>query len=670
MFLITELMKNTFSVTNIIFILLICSGIIFSQNNYSPSTIEKLNELRNNIELAHEENDSLSITRTHYRLALKYDYLGERDSSNLYYSKALAMAKILNYSKAIAVISNSFATTFSDQGLHEKARKMYSEVVELFLSLSDTSEAADVMLNISMEYVDIGKYKKAIETAFDALDLRLSIADSNNIAAYYQQIGILFNSIGNKQKWKEYILIADSLAKSNEKYSDFYVRMDILNELGAYYLSENEFDKAENYYDTLYSQSKKNDYLTGITKSLTNLVPILKKQQKYSEALELSNKALKLSESVNNVYRIISNLIQIAKLEVILSKKNLAEKRLLRAKNLAVEFNFPNELMTTYHLLSELNLENKNYKMAHYYFVEYHTLLDSLESGRTKQIIAELETKYQTEKKDNQIVLLNKENLLKEEEIAFQNKTVIGLILLGVFSIILFVLFYSQTKLKSENRILNMHQKLLRSQMNPHFMFNALIAIQNYILKNKKFEASDYLSQFAALMRTILNSSRKDFCTLENEIEALNYYVSLQQLRFENSFQFKLEIDEDIDATALQIPPMIIQPFIENAIEHGLQKTVSDEKILSVKYILDENSLNILIEDNGIGIEKSKEGKINTKHKSFAMEITNERLTNITKIYNEKIDIVIQDSSIYENRNGTQVKFVIPLSLLARNTND
>jgi len=170
-------MKNTFSVTNIIFILLICSGIIFSQNNYSPSTIEKLNELRNNIELAHEENDSLSITRTHYRLALKYDYLGERDSSNLYYSKALAMAKILNYSKAIAVISNSFATTFSDQGLHEKARKMYSEVVELFLSLSDTSEAADVMLNISMEYVDIGKYKKAIETAFDALDLRLSIAD-------------------------------------------------------------------------------------------------------------------------------------------------------------------------------------------------------------------------------------------------------------------------------------------------------------------------------------------------------------------------------------------------------------------------------------------------------------------------------------------------------------
>jgi len=208
--------------------------------------------------------------------------------------------------------------------------------------------------------------------------------------------------------------------------------------------------------------------------------------------------------------------------------------------------------------------------------------------------------------------------------------------------------------------------------MNPHFIFNALIAIQNYILKNKKFEASDYLAQFASLMRSILEGSRDDFSTLKDEIDLLNYYISLQQLRFDNSFQFELEVDEKIDTNALQIPPMLIQPFIENAIEHGLRKIVADEKILSVKYILDETSLNILIEDNGIGIEKSQGDKSENKHRSFAMEITNERLTNITKIYKEKIDIVVQDLSIFENinRRGTQIKFVIPLNLLTRKRND
>lgn len=662
-------MKSTFSLKYFISVLLITSGILYSQSNYSQSTIDELNTLNGNVKKAITDNDSLSIARAYYKLAIKYDYLGEKDSCNLYYRSALSIANTLNNSKAIAVISNSFATTFSDKGLHSKAIKIYSEVVERFLSLSDTSIAADVMVNISMEYVDIGKYEKALVIALDALNLKLAVSDSIRIAAYYQQIGIVFNAIGNKQKWKEYILIADSLSKTDEKYSDFYIRMDILNELGAYYLSENNYDKAKSCYDTLYTQSKKNDYLTGITKSLTNLVPLLEKEQKYSQALELSYKALELSEKVNFVYRIITNLIQIAKLEITISKSNLAESKLLRARDLAIEFNFPNELATAYSLLSEINLESKNYKKAHYYFVESHTLKDSIEGGNTKQIIAELETKYQTEKKDNQIEILNKENLIQEEKIQFQNRTVIGLILLGVFVIAIFILLYTQIKLKSENRVLNMHHKLLRSQMNPHFIFNALIAIQNYILKNKKFEASDYLSKFASLMRSILEGSRDDFILLSRELELLEYYVSLQQLRFENSFQFTLEVDESIDTECFQIPPMLIQPFIENAIEHGLRKTCDENKALSVKYNKDSSNLYIIIKDNGIGIEKGKENKIK-KHQSYAMIITNERLTNITKIYKENINISIQDLSTIKNCSGTEIKFSIPLSLISRNKND
>jgi len=655
-----------FRLISIILIIQVLNGLLISQNNYSQFTIEELQGLRENKNIAIAKNDSLSIARASYKLALKFDYIGESDSADFYYIKALSIAYCINNSKAIAVISNSLATTYSDKGLHDKALKVYSEVVERFLSLSDTSEAASVMLNISSEYMEVGEYEKALQIALSALDLRLVVADSNNISAFYQQIGIVFSNIGNKQKWKEYILIANSLAKKNDKYGDFYRRMDILKELGAYYLDEGNLPKAESYYDSLFTQSKKNNYLQGEVNSLINLVPILKEQKRYSKAFELSTRALKLSEKVNNTYKTILNLIEIAKLEIILGKNNFAENKLLRAKKLAEEYNYPNELVLIYKLLSEINFDKNNYKTAYRYSQKYQTLKDSIKSSETQNVIAELETKYRSEKKDNKITLLNKENLLKQERIDKQKRTVIIIIILALSTIALFALFYMQTKLKSKNRILNLNNRLLRTQMNPHFMFNALIAIQNYVLRNKKFEASDYLSKFATLMRSILQSSRTDFHSLTSEIESLNNYVSLQQLRFENSFKFVLEVDENIDTESLQIPPMLIQPFIENAIEHGFSKIADDEKILTVKYFSNNNVLNILIEDNGMGIKQSIQNKSDNKHQSFAMEITHERLANIKKLYNERITISIQDLLILENKNGTQIKFEIPLSLITK----
>ncbi len=660
-------MKSIFSRTYIISILLITSGILYSQSNYSQSTIDELNSLNGNVKKAVSENDSLAIARAYYKLALKYDYLDENDSCEIYYKKAIVLAKALKNIRATAIISNAMATTLSDRGLHKEAITLYDEVIELFSSANDTFGASGVMLNSASEYLEMGQYQKGLEISLNALKLRLENSDSTNIVAFYHQIGSIFRLVDNNEKWEEYILLANSIAKKNKKFGDFYRRMDLLNELGGFYFSNGDDDLARKYYDTLYIQSTNKDYLVGITAATSNLVPLLKKENKFNEALVLSKKALALSEKGGKTYRIIHNLVETAKIEIVLGRENVSKGRLITAQKLSVQFNYPDELISIYKLLSEVNSKKGNYKLAFIDLLNYQNLKDSIEGEKTQQIIAELETKYQTEKKDNQIVLLNEENLRKEEEITFQNRTVIGLILMGAFSLILFGLFYSRAKLKSKNRILNMHQKLLRSQMNPHFIFNALIAIQNYILKNKKFEASDYLSQFASLMRTILSSSRKDFSILRDEIEMLNYYVSLQQLRFENSFNYELEVDENIDTETLEIPPMLIQPFIENAIEHGLRKSIENEKNLHIKYILEENSLIILIEDNGIGIEQRQIDRSEKKHISFAMKITKERLTNITNIYKENIDIAVRDLSNNENKTGTEVKFSIPLKLLKGN---
>ena len=647
------------------FPILFC-GISFAQSNYSKATIDEIKTLRGNVLKAVNGNDSLSIARAYYKLALKYDYLDENDSCNFYYKKAIVLAKGLKNIRATAIISNAYATTLSDKGLHKEAIKLYKEVIELFFSANDIFGASGVMLNSAAEYLEMGEYKKGLEISFDALKLRLEIADSTNIAAFYHQIGSIFRLVDNKEKWEEYILLANSIAKKNEKYGDFYRRMDLLNELGGFYFSNGNVSLARKYYDTLYIQSTKKDYLVGITAATSNLVPLLKKENKYNEALVLSKKALALAQKGGKTYSIIHNLVETAKIEITLGRNNRAKNRLDTAKELSIKYNYPNELISIYKLLSELNFEKGNFKNAYTALLNYQTLKDSIEGAKTKQVIAELDTKYQTEKKDNRIKLLNQENLIKEEKISFQYWTVIGLILLGILSSSLFILFYTQHRLKTQNRILNMHQKLLRSQMNPHFIFNALIAIQNYILKNKKFEASDYLSQFATLMRAILEGSRDDFIILSREIELLKYYISLQQLRFENSFEFKLEIDDKINIDDYKIPPMILQPFVENAIEHGLRNQSNIERILLVKYALDKENLCLKIVDNGAGIKNTKSESAKD-HQSYAIKITNERLINITKIYKVNIDISIRDLSEYGDEHGTEIKFLIPIKLLKGN---
>ena len=165
-------------------ILILTSSVLFSQSNYSKTTIDELKTLNGNVLKAINENDSLSIARAYYKLALKYDYLDENDSCNFYYKKAIVLAKGLKNIRATAIISNAYATTLSDRGLHKEAIKLYKEVIELFFSANDIFGASGVMLNSAAEYLEMGEYKKGLEISLDALKLRLEIADSTNIGAF------------------------------------------------------------------------------------------------------------------------------------------------------------------------------------------------------------------------------------------------------------------------------------------------------------------------------------------------------------------------------------------------------------------------------------------------------------------------------------------------------
>lgn len=224
-----------------------------------------------------------------------------------------------------------------------------------------------------------------------------------------------------------------------------------------------------------------------------------------------------------------------------------------------------------------------------------------------------------------------------------------------------------QLKTSFNKQIAELESKALRSQMNPHFVFNSLNSIQNYIVKNDTESSTKYLSKFAKLTRLIFDHSQQQFITLQQEMKALNTYVELEQFRFKNKFKYSVNFDKNVDENSIEIPPLIIQPFIENAIWHGIMHKETENEVgeidLDIKKI--EDYLEIKITDNGVGRVKSAELKktSSSDHQSSGMRLTKERL-NILNL-NNKLEITCKIIDLYDKQDkatGTQVIINIPIN--------
>lgn len=243
------------------------------------------------------------------------------------------------------------------------------------------------------------------------------------------------------------------------------------------------------------------------------------------------------------------------------------------------------------------------------------------------------------------------------------------LIFLILFSlsliVVISVIYQRQKKIKEQARadMARMEQKIFRLQMNPHFVFNALLAIQGFMYQQNTREAGRYLTSFAKLIRHTLYGSREELVPLNNELEAMKYYLELQRLRFNDNFDFKIDVGRNIFTEGIKIPPMLIQPFLENAIEHGLQHR-KEGGLLLLQIRQEKNVLNIQIEDNGIGRKaaleiQKKKGRL---HKSLGMEIVKSRLDSLKKIIGKRITMDIIDVKNDEDKaTGTIVKIAMPL---------
>ena len=237
------------------------------------------------------------------------------------------------------------------------------------------------------------------------------------------------------------------------------------------------------------------------------------------------------------------------------------------------------------------------------------------------------------------------------------------------FVILLLFLYIKRREfdLKNKHRNLELQQRLFRLQMNPHFMFNSLLAIQNFIFLHNSKDAGNYLSDFAHLFRLILNNSKSEFITIEKEVETLNLYLKLQKLRYPDKFIYNIIIDPEIDTEHMMIPPMLAQPMIENALEHGIFYKKGKGNI-DIRFKYYGNHLLFEVEDNGIGLVAAKKKVISKPHhQSSALKITHERIKVLGKRHSFYAIFEINElKDIDGNVAGTKVIFTIPYKMLGK----
>ena len=265
----------------------------------------------------------------------------------------------------------------------------------------------------------------------------------------------------------------------------------------------------------------------------------------------------------------------------------------------------------------------------------------------------------------NDIYLLNSDTFTVDAKILYKLLIYIILLILILFIFPFLTKSFSEKKfneLQQNNKVKLLEQRALQSMMNPHFIFNVLNSIQFYLTSNDKINAQINLGRFAKLIRMNLEINQEKFISISNEVEYLELYLSLEKLRFDEKFKYKIYIDPNINDKLVHIPSMILQPFVENAIWHGIAPQAGIGELV-VEFLKGDNTLTIIVFDNGVGIDTSMVNK--STHKSLGIKITNERLSIMQKMYNQEFSMkIIRVENTDPLLSGTKVTLRIPLNLV------
>ena len=586
---------------------------ILAQGKYVDSLKDWINK--------HPEVDSQYIQTLH-RLSYRLNEV-DIQQSYAYYERVSLLSDSLNFTFGKSLAQINLALLLSSSANFNGSNNAYFKAVDYAEACGANRLKAISLNNIADNFFSLYNYEKCRNYTNEALPINIKLKAWRGVAINYELLSRCDfreqkyeDAYNNLMKGMPYAMLA------NESYifSQFYLGYAKLNAVA------DRTDSAKYYFAKALQQA-----IPG--GEVRNQLDVY-----FAEAQTLKN------ISPGNKLGLLDSALTIAK------KTGYYEGI----------YNAADELSKVY-----LELKNKDSALA--YFEIYRSALDSMFS-LNKSFSANV-AEWIVRRKDVENDQLKEFTKLQKKQLVFKNALLLSvLILLGLVVVVAFFINKSiqSKKKKSElafkQKIAESQIQSLRAQMNPHFIFNSLNSIENFMMQNEKRKASDYLHKFSLLIRTILESSRSEMTTVLLDMEALKLYVDLEQMRYNNKFKYYENIDAQLQNDDYNVPSLLIQPYVENAIVHGIAHSENTDLKLAVTATLENEYIKYIIEDNGVGRSQSKAyNKINKlHHKSVGLKITEDRI----KLFNQEDNLngYVKIMDLYDNNHtpaGTRIEVKI-----------
>lgn len=481
-------------------------------------------------------------------------------------------------------------------------------------------------------------------------------------------LGANYVFLGEKQKATENLLKSLQYAKKRGDFSDESI---VYQSFAHLYYSSQDFNKAIEYLQKTEKIQQKENQKEAISVTYNNIAVLYKNMMDLESAMDYNNRSLAINKELNDIPSIAKSYNNIGQVHELYGNTDSA---IILYQN-AIELNRISQIHNTTPLrnLCKIYLAQKKYTSVielgeeaikiesnkNHLFEIYSSLIKAtqaqeelnsvyskkLDSIRSEQVKAEnaeklkmIENQYSASISEQELKQTKQNN--KKNRLLF-----LSILLLIIIVAILFYLKNKNTQLKLAQEKLRLEQKVLRSQMNPHFIFNALTAIQNSLMDNEPLKSASYLSQFAKLIRQNFDFINKQFIPLADEIDSLTNYMETQKLRFGDKFDYRFDIDDSLDLSSEKIPPLLIQPFIENAIEHGF-KNKKEKGVITIQIKDQISKIHYTITDNGMGFDVNQKTK-----EEHALDVFRKRMKLIGE--GEK-EVTFKMES---NENGTSITF-------------
>ncbi len=575
-------------------------------------------------------------------------------------------AENYGYEEGKAYALNQLGTVYRYQSKFKKSALLHKEALSIAEDL-DNDELKVLALNMLGV---VFRRNDAIKTALDYNQQALELAESitNPSMHIKRNINVSLNSIGNLyQTLGQYDLAISQFkrALANEKTLNNKRGLAINNQnIGDCLEQKGALEEALTYYRKSLSINEEisNSYGQVICKN--SISQIYLKQAKPKEALQLLKQIEQPATVIGDPFISSSMLINLGWAYLSLGNLKEAEKYMKTGKQMASQGEIPSMVMYANKHLSDLEINKGNYQEALLYYKEADRFDKEITSERNLRYMNDLILRYESEKKTSQISVLAKDNELIRLRLRKNQTTIlVSALVIGLIATILFIM-YRQYQSNNEKRVLGLEQHMLRSQMNPHFLFNSLNSIKLYIINNEQKNAVHYLNKFSKLVRRILEGSSLKETQLSEELETVELYLNIENIRFSNEIDYNIAIEDGIHPEQVKIPSLVLQPFLENAIWHGLSAKEGQKNIWINITRKDESHIQIAIVDNGVGRKVSEEIKENRvlKRKSVGIDITKERLANFAKDYQYDFSVEIID--LFEDGGqpkGTKIVLEVPV---------